>query len=201
MERLERVLEALSELALRLARGELDEAAHDRLVERVCAGLSAEERVRLGLTPTPAPVVSPRPSSGVRLGPSGPPTRVVSLAELELGPGTVLFEQWRLERELGRGGFGVVFEATELHLKRVQAVKILDPTMVRREELLERFRREVAVMRDLVHRRIVRVYDYREDPNQGLALISMEFVRGCALRDVVVAAKDRKKEITVFFAL
>ncbi len=65
----------------------------------------------------------------------------------DMVPDTVLFDQWRIVRELGWGGFGVVFEAEELHLGETQAVKVLDPAMTSRPELLARFRREVWVMR------------------------------------------------------
>jgi len=138
------------------------------------------------------------PSGGVG---SGVRTERPRLADLRLEPGIVLFDQWRIVRELGRGGFGAVFEAEELNLGQTQALKVLDPAMVAREELLARFRREVALMRQLVHPRIVRVYDYREDRGEHLALISMEYVAGCAVREVLAAARSRKAPIPVGLAL
>ena len=202
MERLERVREALSELALRLARGELDETTHDRLVERVCAGLPVEERVRLGLTPTPPPVTpgpSPRPSP--RVGPSGLRTKPPHLSELDLAPGAVLFDKFRIVRELGRGGFGAVFEAERVGLGKTYAVKVLDPSMVVREELLARFRREVIVMQGLVHPHIGRVFDYDERTEEGLALFAMEFIQGCTVRDLVQTAKNAKQPVPIELAL
>ena len=53
---------------------------------------------------------------------------------------------------------------------------MLDPAMSSRPGLLARFRREVTVMRRLDPRHIVRVDDYREDPDEQLVLISMEYV-------------------------
>ena len=52
-----------------------------------------------------------------------------SLAELELAPGTVLLDQWKIVREIGRGGFGVVFEPEDLKLGRTLAVKVPDPSI------------------------------------------------------------------------
>jgi len=224
-----KVKDRLERLQDRLADGGLDAAAFQQQVELLLMGLSPAERAQVLGTPTPSgtpvpgtpwpqpgtlgprsgrpsPWPQPAGTPGPVLGPSGGAgsglrTAVPRLAELELGPGTVLLGQWRIVRELGRGGFGAVFEAEELNLGQTQALKVLDPAMVAREELLARFRREVALMRQLVHPRIVRVYDYREDRGEHLALISMEYVAGCAVREVLVTARSRKAPIPVGLAL
>ena len=197
---LEDVREALRAAKLRAGRGDITPAEYERLKADLLADLSSAERAELGLTPHPD--ASPR-SSGQRSSarPLGGRTEPPRLADLDLAPGNVLFDQWRITRELGRGGFGAVFAAEELHLGEIHAIKVLDPAMVARDELLARFRREVSLMRKLVHPRIVRVFDYREDLTQHLALISMEYVEGCALRDVLALAKQRNQPIPVTFAL
>ena len=205
MARLDKIRDALDELALRLAKREIDEETYARRRALILGTVTPSDRAELGLTPTPTPRPG-QPGSGIKLGPSGGPGGAVrsfipSLVELDLAPGTVLFDQWTITRELGRGGFGAVFAAEELHLGEIHAVKVLDPAMVARDELLARFRREVSLMRKLVHPRIVRVFDYREDLTQHLALISMEYVEGCALRDVLALAKQRNQPIPVTFAL
>ena len=209
--------EALSTLSSRLARGEIDETAFLRQRELVLSNLTPAERAEMGFTPTPAPgtpppapVVSgygtPPPFSPLPLGPSGGKgravaTRVASLSDLDLRPGTVLFDKWRIERELGRGGFGVVVEAEELRLRKRQAVKVLDPAMVARPDLLERFRREVNATRELVHPRIVRVFDYDENLAEGLALFSMELVKGCSVQLLLAAARETRTPVPVPLAL
>ena len=197
---LDQVRALLLKLKHRLAAGEITREAYRELVEDVTAGLTSADRSALGLTPIPTPRPG-QPGSGVRIGPSGGRTKLPGLADLTLAPGTVLFDQWTITREIGRGGFGAVFEAKELKLSRVYAIKVLDPAMVAREELLDRFRREVSIMRDLVHARIVRVYDYREDLEQHLALISMELVRGCNARDITEAARRLHQPVPVPLAL
>ncbi len=122
-------------------------------------------------------------------------TQVADEEELGLTPGTVLFKQWLLVRELGRGSFGAVFEARELNLDQIQAVKILYPSMVTREEHLLRFRREVLSMRSLTHAHIGRVYDYREDLDQDLALISMEMISGGTVRRLLEVARDQGRKV------
>jgi len=196
----------LLKLKSRLVAGEIDEGTYTRQRALVVADLEPGERAALA-TPTPEPI-SPHagikaarpqgPSGGVR---GGLRTSVPSLADLDLQPGTVLLDQWRLEKELGRGGFGAVFEAVELHLQEHQAVKVLDPAMVAKEELLARFRREVSLMRKLVHPRIVRVFDYREDSAQLVALISMELVTGGSVKQLLSAAKQWELEVPLPLAL
>ena len=203
--------QALRKLKLRLSAGEIDEATYQRQRELILSDLTPEERVALATgTPSPQPVTPPPPTPPAitpsSLGPSGAPgrgvrTSIPSLADLDLRPGTVLLGQWKLVRELGKGGFGAVFEAEELHLGERQAVKVLDPAMVAKAELLARFRREVSLMRKLVHPRIVRVYDYREDLEQLVALISMELVGGGSVKQLLATARAQGGEIPIPLAL
>ncbi|MBZ5590472.1 MAG: serine/threonine protein kinase, partial [Acidobacteriia bacterium] len=187
MAELDDVRSLLRKLQGRLAAGEISREQFRDLVADITIGLTPGELGGLGLTPTPMPGGTPRP-----LGPTGKPrplgpsgargsgmeTRLERVADLDLKPGDVLLGKYKIVRELGRGGFGAVFEAEDLRLGGIQAVKVLDPSMVAREDLLERFRREVRVMRNLVHPRIARVFDYDEDVAQGVALLAMEYVAG-----------------------
>lgn len=209
--KLEAIREDLQLLRRRLARGEIDGPTFDGLRERLLADLTPEERSTLATgAPTPPPTTpvpgTPTPGTPPALGPSGGIARglrtvIPSLADLDLGPGTVLLSQWRLVRELGRGGFGAVFEAEDLHLHERQAIKVLDPAMVAKEELLARFRREVSLMRKLEHPRIVRVFDYREDPRELIALISMQLVAGGSVKQLLATARARKTAIPIDLAL
>jgi len=194
MSALDDIRSALAKLKVRLGAGEIDEGTYDRLKEKLLADLTPAEIEALGMTPTPRP--------RRRVGPRGAArTKLPDLADLDLEAGTVLLGQFRIRRELGHGGFGAVFEAEDIHLGKALAVKVLDPRKACREELLGRFRREVGVMRELAHRRIVRVYDYREDPGQHVALISMELVRGGSVRDLLAVAKDRGCPVPAGLAL
>jgi len=182
MDRLDRIREDLDILRRRWVQDEIDDDAYARKKAQLLADLTPSELTELGLTP------APRPRG--RLGPSGGETRVPVTPELQFEPGVVLLDQWRIVRELGRGGFGVVYEAEDVKLGRTVAVKVLDPTMAAREDLLRRFRREVALMRELTHQRVVRVYDYREETAQHLALITMECIKGCDVRVLHALARQ-----------
>ncbi len=216
MNELDEIRQSLRELGKRVAKGEIDEPTYFRLRETLLSDLTPAEQAVLG-TPKPGTASpgsnpqpgTPTPPTPFPAGPTGPSggrgqgveTRAASLSQLELKPGTVLMGQWRVERELGRGGFGVVLEAEELSLNERQAVKVLDPAMVERKDLLERFRREVRATRKLVHARIVRVFDYREDLDAGLALFSMEYVRGTSVAGLLARSRERKEPVPIPLAL
>jgi len=102
---------------------------------------------------------------------------------------------------LGRGGFGEVFEAIDLDRRQIRAVKLLDPRMLAQEEYLARFRREFKIMRGLEHPRVVRVHEYREEPEQGLALIAMEYVAGGTVSDLVILARQQEHSVPLPLAL
>ena len=102
---------------------------------------------------------------------------------------------------LGRGGFGEVFEAIDLERRQTRAVKLLDPRMLAQEEYLARFRREFEIMRELEHPRVVRVHEYREEPAQGLALISMEYVAGGTVSNLGILARQQEQPVPLPLAL
>ncbi len=69
-----------------------------------------------------------------------------------------LGEQYRLERELGRGGMGVVFLATDLTLERRVAVKVIHPDLVVTRDVAERFLAEARLVARIRHPHIVTVH-------------------------------------------
>lgn len=99
--------------------------------------------------------------------------------------GAIYFNRYRLNRVLGRGGMGVVWQADDLKLERPVALKFLpsliglDPTAVK--ELKTETRRGL----ELSHPNIVRIYDFVDDEDE--AAISMEFVDGKTLSELRAA--------------
>lgn len=83
-----------------------------------------------------------------------------------------------LEEELGRGGMGVVYRATDLRLRRTVAIKILNPHQ-HTEEAMARFEREARAAAALSHPGIVHIYDFAR--GFGSSYISMEYVEGVTL--------------------
>ena len=85
--------------------------------------------------------------------------------------------KYRLERALGRGGFGAVFEATDLRLQRRVAAKVMMGSLFGDATALRRFEREARAAAKIDHPSITRVHDYGAVGSGGAFLI-MELVAG-----------------------
>jgi len=87
---------------------------------------------------------------------------------------------YRLQRELGRGAMGVVYEAVQVGLGRRVALKVLPRAQGIVGTARERFRREAEATASLRHPGIVPIYDIGED--RGVLYFAMELVEGRSLR-------------------
>lgn len=90
---------------------------------------------------------------------------------------------FRLIREIGRGGMGVVYEAEQKSLKRHVALKVISVLIAGSEKQLKRFRREAESAAGLHHSNIVPVYGIGED--HGLQYYAMQLIDGVTLSDIV----------------
>lgn len=99
--------------------------------------------------------------------------------------GQVIGGQYRIERQIGEGGFGTIYLARHLSLDRDVAIKSLrlqrSPYL---PDLVQRFEREVSLARKLEHPNIVRLYDHGR-LDDGTLFMVMEYVRGVELEDVL----------------
>jgi serine/threonine protein kinase len=89
--------------------------------------------------------------------------------------------KYRLERLIGKGGMGAVYEATDLRLDRQVAIKVMLGGMFGDQDSLSRFEREARASARLNHPNIITVYDYGRTGAEGAFLV-MELVRGFTLR-------------------
>jgi serine/threonine protein kinase len=85
--------------------------------------------------------------------------------------------KYRLERALGRGGFGAVYEAWDLRLQRPVAAKVMMGSLFGDQTALRRFEREARAAAKIDHPHITRVHDYGAVGSGGAFLI-MELVSG-----------------------
>lgn len=88
-------------------------------------------------------------------------------------------ERYRIVRELGRGGMGIVYLAEDTLLKRPVAFKVLPAAIQASPKAVEEFLREARIAASLLHPNIVTLYD-AGDAGQGLYLV-MEFLEGKTL--------------------
>ena len=88
-----------------------------------------------------------------------------------------------VERELGRGGMGVVYLAREKSLDRLVALKVLPATLMGQEVLRDRFLRETRLVANMSHPNVVPVYAVEEHP--GVILYAMGYIDGESLTERV----------------
>ena len=93
-----------------------------------------------------------------------------------LTPGVTLSNRYVIDREIGRGGYSIVYRAQDSALGTDVAVKLLVPPPAIAEVARERMRREVMAARDLAHDNIVAVHDFLE--TDGASYVIMEYVDG-----------------------
>lgn len=105
---------------------------------------------------------------------------------IPVGPGSVIGGRWRVERHLGRGAVGSVFEARDAAGERV-AIKVLLPEWRAQEQVLERFAREARVLMRLNTPHVGRLVDVGNlEPSDGdLPFLVLEYLEGMDLDHVL----------------
>jgi serine/threonine-protein kinase len=93
--------------------------------------------------------------------------------------------RYSIERELGRGGMGVVYLAREVRLDRPVALKLLPPSLAARPELRDRFLREARTAAKLSHPNIIPIYAV--DEVGEYVFFAMAYVEGETLTERVRA--------------
>jgi tetratricopeptide (TPR) repeat protein len=201
-----RILERLGKIAEAVA--EYREAA---LLDSALEAVAEEALKRLGAGPAPAPPPVKRELvrgsllvlslSLVLLGLAGGAiatvrrrTRAAAAApsrqrERTLRAGDLVASQYRIVRELGRGGMGVVFEAVDENLKRPVALKQLQGDYRASAEDAARFLQEARLVAQLRHPNVAEIYAAVEDA--GLYLV-FELVRGRSLDTAIGSLKPEQ---------
>ena len=101
-----------------------------------------------------------------------------------IASGAVIAGKYRIEREIGRGGMGVVFAAQHVDLDQPVAVKILHEYAAYDQDAVARLLREARAAAKISSNHVVRVMDVGELPEGG-AYIAMELLAGQDLADVL----------------
>jgi serine/threonine-protein kinase len=91
--------------------------------------------------------------------------------------------QYEVERELGRGGMGVVYRAMDIRLDRPVAIKVLPPHVAALPDFRARFLREARTAANLTHPNIVPVH--RADEAGGVVFFVMALVDGDSLAELI----------------
>jgi serine/threonine-protein kinase len=134
------------------------------------AGEKTGEKAAAGAAPTKAERKSERPSTR----PGGP----------ELLIGVTLSGRYLIERLIGEGGMGAVYQAEHTHMRKRLAVKVLHPEMSRLPEVVARFEREAMAAAHIDHPNVAAATDFGKLEDGSFFLV-LEYVEGRSLRDVI----------------
>src|SRR5574340_1223466 len=103
---------------------------------------------------------------------------------------------YHVEGELGSGGMGVVYQATDTRLHRSVAIKMLHDSFVRDGERVARFEREARVLASLNHANIAAIHGLEEV--DGTRFLVMEFVPGKTLAELIGEKSLKLKKVLDF---
>jgi urea transport system substrate-binding protein len=130
------------------------------------------------------------PSSAAAQGPaahasSGRPDFLLPATGDELG----WLEHYRVLAKLGEGGMGIVFRAEDTHLKRVVALKVLQPASAADPAARLRFVREAQAMAAVAHDHVVTIFQVglgKGACGQEVPFLSMQYLEGESLEEYVI---------------
>lgn len=100
-----------------------------------------------------------------------------------LEPGAVLTYRYEILEILGEGGMGAVYKARDLELEREVALKVIRPELTSDPEILQRFKQELILARQITDRNVIRIFDLGDAGK--IKFITMEFVEGKSLHKVL----------------
>ncbi len=111
------------------------------------------------------------------------PHHAVTLSALQVAPGRLLGDRFDILSTLGTGGMGVVYKARDRKLDELVALKMLKPAAWSDPTQLERLKSEIKLARRIRHPNVLSTFDFGEI--DGVPFISMEYVRGITLRQLI----------------
>jgi serine/threonine protein kinase len=121
--------------------------------------------------------------------PSPPPAERDALS---FAPGQKFGSRYVIIEEIGRGGMGRVYKAHDQELNIDVALKMIKPEHSRDRGFIQQFKQEALLGRSVSHENVVRLYDLGEV--NGIKFISMEYIKGQTLADLIRASGRLSEE-------
>jgi serine/threonine protein kinase len=110
-------------------------------------------------------------------------TQTLEVPKEELTTGSTFAGRYQIIEELGRGGMGRVYKATDTKIKEKVALKLIKPEIASDKKTLERFSNELRIARRITHKNVGKMFDINEE--EGTHYITMEYVSGQDLRGLI----------------
>ena len=111
-------------------------------------------------------------------------------AEQKVAAGDVIGNRYEILQLLGEGGMGSVFKARDRELDRIVALKVIRSDLAGRASILERFKQELILARQVTHKHVIRIFDLGS--SGPLRFITMEYVEG---RDLSSILQERRLSV------
>jgi len=119
------------------------------------------------------------PSASFTQAPSAAPLATPAVIEV----GSVVGNRFEILQLLGEGGMGAVYKAHDRELEKDVALKLIRAELARNPEILQRFKQEIILARQITHRNVIRIFDIGQA--DGHKYITMEYLEGRDLRAVL----------------
>ena len=156
----------------------------------VCAAQNPDESSHCGKCGTPLPAAPSQETLNEGGTPEAwsvavtPEPVGIAAAGEGLEKGTILAGRYEILQMLGRGGMGAVYKARDTELDRIVALKLIRPELARNPEILQRFKQELILARQVTHKNVIRIFDLGQ--SDGIKFITMDFVEGQDLRALLL---------------
>jgi serine/threonine protein kinase/Tfp pilus assembly protein PilF len=112
-----------------------------------------------------------------------PPTKTLEAPKEALTTGSTFAGRYQIIEELGQGGMGRVYKATDTKINEKVALKLIMPEIASDKKTLERFGNELRIARKITHKNVGKMFDINED--KGTHFITMEYVSGQDLKGFI----------------
>jgi eukaryotic-like serine/threonine-protein kinase len=129
-----------------------------------------------------------------------------SWPQVSAGTVPMIDGRYLVEREIARGGMGVVYLAQDIGLGRKVALKLVNPDVAQRPDVVDYFQREASALASVRHENVVQVYAFgTDDPAPGQSdaamFFAMEYVNGRDLDEIITEHESHGVNIPTYRAL
>ncbi|MCX7048964.1 MAG: SUMF1/EgtB/PvdO family nonheme iron enzyme, partial [Candidatus Sumerlaeota bacterium] len=145
--------------------------------------------------PDPLREKAPGADITIRMQPEAPAQKALSLREPTLAAGVRVAGRFRIEREIGRGGMGIVYLAHDERRTQPVALKFIHPRLLNSPQAQSRFIKEANICLTLPHRNIIRLYDVGDWKERGQVFLAMEYLQGVSLRQYLSDCRKQRRPL------
>jgi len=115
---------------------------------------------------------------------SYPPDKMISRVDKsQFNPGENFGDRYKIIEEIGKGGMGRVYKATDKELNISVAIKVIHPKYSSNRNFISRFKKETLLARSISHDNVIRIHDIGDI--EGVKYISMDYIDGENLKELI----------------